>query len=228
MPHTLTYDTTLRVEDPIDFESDAKRHALRILRDRLDGVCFKNARIIRVVDIRHISDCTIVAADLDACGVVHVQFVAEVETFPQWEVLVGVKITRTSPAILGEYGRCAVVQFLCAETFQHPAVVNSLKVGFVIPARVVMAHYPHRVPRANVIAVPLTCDVRSPAWRIASDLTPDQAEHLMQFIAVLNTELTYRAELDDKSTQRCRFLELVLYAFNTDPSKSQETALASS
>lgn len=226
MTSRRTYDYSLRISDPIDFESDAERHALRMLRDKFDGICYKNARIVRVVSVLKCSDCVIQYGDLDCEGVTEVQFEADVETFPQWEVLVGVKIVQTTPVILGCFGESAVVQFI--KIFQHPAVINTLTTGFTIPARVVVANYQVGTPMASVVAVPLTCESRSPAWRAGADLTAAHAAHLMPFVSAIRDELRRRAEQDSRKSSRCRFLDMIIYAFRTKTeAASKQTTVAS-
>ncbi len=98
------YEVTIRVDSPISFCADKRRHVLAHLAETYVGRCFLGAYVVRVLEDRLVvSHCRILQTNNTGAGEVDVRFEAEVVTAQRGDILVGVRVLKTDHLIVGVY-----------------------------------------------------------------------------------------------------------------------------
>lgn len=215
MQFEKVYEVTLDIPNPINFMTDKVTHTMIELKNEYVGKCFKGAFILKINEILKISDCHIVRTNHSGAGYINVRFLAQVAVFSQWDIIVGVNITNTQPAIVGlhEKGARTGVSLLVTKGLE------SITVGQKLPVRVVAARHTPMHDRAWVVGVILECDKNAPVYRIKGALDQASAVDLKPMFASVEAELARRPQLNQETLT---FFEKLLYSYNTD-SKAEQT-----
>lgn len=212
------YEVTLTVANPINACADPEGYLRGELTRAYVGRCFKGAFIVALLRILSRSRCRINTSNTSGEGIFDVRFLAQVAVFSRGDILVGVRVTNTTPIVAGEYGDLSMVGPTVSPRagiyMIHSEAVKTLEKGKIIPVRVLAAQHGPMQPAASVVANLFTCDRdEPPAWWVPPESPPLDTAALAPLVAAIDAEYARRAELVETHEGSLWFFEGRLYAF---------------
>ena len=205
-----TFSVTFDVHDPDDYCADPRRAALRHLRRSYAGRCFQGAFILEVLELVRLGPCLLRETCLSGAGYVHAEFRARVSVRDEWDILTDVRISLTTPLIVGRStaeGAPTSVMLLSG-----PAT-NPLSKGLTVAVRLVAQHYPPLQEEVTAAGTLLCCDSQAPAFLCSGELTQEDGAALEAMAERAARLLESRAELARTDAQGLLFFEGLLYAY---------------
>jgi hypothetical protein len=226
MQYEKVFEGTVDVPNPINFCADRKRHLLTELRNKYEGRCFKGAYVRTVRDVLAAGACHIMRTNGSGEGYVDVRFLADVEVFGRWDILVGVTLRSRAQLLIGTYGEPApraVVTLIASDSKS----VESLAVGQLIPVRIVLAQHTPLQAHASIVGSLLTCDRAAPAFLLRGAL--GAAPELGPLLAAIEREMEAREALVGASpAQKAAlwFFERLLHPYRADEAPAPDPLAA--
>ncbi|MDE2097434.1 MAG: RPB7/RPC8 family DNA-directed RNA polymerase subunit [Patescibacteria group bacterium] len=237
MLHVKHFDTTLSVANPIEFCTKKEDNALRQVRQLYEGRCFKGSFIVAVTKIEKISACRIVTSNTKAGGAVDVVFTADVAVFAKWDVIPDVRIVKTDQVILGMAGAADAKEGAradrkeakaaprrgdprdasCVVTLAPTDAAKALRVGQIVPVRILAVEHTPLAAMATAYGPVLTCDTVTPGTFHVARGSLDQrtAERLLPIVAAIDRLLEQRAASFKTNRNGVILFEKLLYAYDT-------------
>jgi uncharacterized membrane protein YgcG len=180
MREKKVYLVTIRVDSPISFCADKRRHVLAYLAENYVGRCFLGAFIVRVLeDHLDVSHCRILQTNNTGAGEVDVRFVAEVVTAQRGDILTGVHVFQTNHLIYGGHNLEGVGEgrlnplapgFVVNLDPRQSPLEHSYAEKQLVPVRFVLTQHVPMVPVISVVAHLLTAVREAPVFRLRGAL----------------------------------------------------------
>jgi hypothetical protein len=190
--------------------------------------------VVEIKEITRMSDCKITNNDDTAGGIIEVIFTAKALIVSPWDYIVGVKILKTSPMIVGESnftpfsqidaktasaldskgnkkenrkGKEVKPYLVCL--FPTPET-KTLEAGQMVCARIVPSGIAHTLgkPQITCVGAPVARETTFPVYTITDKLKPAAALGLRPVVEAIKRELRLRSELDPNGIA---FFENLLY-----------------
>lgn len=213
------YSVSIDVRNPVNFCADKEKHVLTHLQRTYEGKCYGGAYIVEITKVDKISACRVVKNNLSASGNVDVAFTAAVVVYGQWDILVGVEIAERDHMVVG-FLRDAPVETVVA--LLPTDMVQTISIGQVVAIRVKTVLYPPFQSQMTVAGVVLTCDQRTPVYRLQTAIEPSAAQALLPLVERVENELDRRAELMSDHRESLWFFESLLYSYALPDSDDRE------
>ena len=126
-------ETGLNIQHPIDVYVDSENNIRNLLIDMYEGKCFRSCFIVRVLEIKNISECVMDQRGGECVGKVSVQFEVEAVVYAKGEVINGCKVVqrdRVSDIIIAssKYGSICLNSHVSLANIQKDQMV-SVRVG---------------------------------------------------------------------------------------------------
>ena len=196
---TKILETSINVDDPIDFIANKERHILNALK-LYENHCYKGVYIIRIIKIIKASKCYMIKTNLDGNYNIDVQFEVEAEVYGKWDVLAGVDILGKNQVQYGKIRNSnVIVNIIPTEDPIHEKQT--------IPIRVIMAYYGYLQPNVTLTGILLTCVKNTPVFSIKGKIITKNYKPL---ITAIKNEIEIR---DTLPTKKVQFFEDLLTSY---------------
>jgi len=215
METTTIIEGTINITQPYDFCADRSRHMLQALKNKYIGKCWKGSYITEIVKIISSSECVLNKTNVSGYGYIDYKCEVRGTRIRLWDIMMPVTIESISPMIVGELAELdsSKPKNIHVTVSIPPTGRLDIQVGQVVPIRVIWAYHPPQAPQVVVTGVILTCDVKTPTYRIEGTLGPSQAASMKQTLAQIKQELLLRKELMATRSADFWFFETLLYSY---------------
>lgn len=175
MKITKLYECTLELVDPLDIYGDIDSICLHKLKEKYEGVCYKNTLIIKILKIIQRSHSRISKNSLEGSCIIDVKFEAKSVIYTNQEIITKCAITNVSKTggLLLQSKYCSIY------VKPHPLLIV-LKKGQYINVQVGKARYILNKTSIAINALPyfLTAEQNAPVYKIVSNIEPIVEEKL--------------------------------------------------
>lgn len=213
------YAETVNVRDPDTYCAAPKTYVETYLRQHFVGRCVKGAYIISVLDIMRLSDCRMKETNLSGEAYVDVEFRAQVSVLGQWDILTGVQIINRAQLAIGK----SEVEGNVVATLMATPEAESVKVGQMVPIRVLQIQYTPNQNQATAVGTLLTCDKGAPTFHVEGRLSARDLQVLRPLADRVKSLLDARAELVATRRDDVFFFENLLYSYAGGPREGTQT-----
>src|SRR3989344_8131927 len=118
MNYNKIFETSININNPIDFCIDKENNLLLELTKKFAGKCYKGSYIIKILEILETSSCKIIKTNLYGNCYIDVRFLANVSIISGGSILIGVDIISNEDIIRGLYSS------ISNDEYKTHAIVN--------------------------------------------------------------------------------------------------------
>jgi hypothetical protein len=162
------FSVTLNVH-PIEFDSDAERNALLLVKETYEKRCYQGFYIREVLRVERISRTRINRVGKIGDGVVDVIFLADCQRLHVNDMVAGMEVVSSSHTIVGKPAKGTSVQPVAMTLLNPNAIIAK---GQIIPVRVIEAENTAMQEQASAAVELLTCRTTETIWRVAGTTLP--------------------------------------------------------
>ena len=208
MIHEKIIEVTINVLNPINFCADKNNHLMAELKNKYAGHCFKGAFISKIKQILRTSACYINTTNTSGEAYIDVEFLAEVVTITNNDILIGVEFLGQQPIPVGIYKRddvTAVVSLLASQD------INNISIKQLIPVRVIAAKHSPMAPEITVVAELLSCDKKFILHKVRGTLDKSAIE-IEPLLKEIEAEILIRNKIIQENLNSLTYFEMLMYS----------------
>lgn len=187
------FTVIINVDKPINFCTDAKRHALIELKSLYESKCYYSYYIVEILQIMSRSHCKF---DIQGNATMTVTFKARVLKYNEYGILTDIRINDLRPAVVGE-NEHANVSISCKKVPRYGEIVE---VGQIVPVRILKVRY-ENMKKISVVAHPLMPEDSVLNLNITHNLGVDEAIQLMHRVNEISHEVQKRDNIDPENLE---------------------------
>lgn len=201
-------ETGLNIDDPISMYSNAQANFMSMLTNQFKGVCIRECRIEKILQIKKISECIMETRGEQCIGHVNIMFEVEATVYAPGEVISGCLVQHKDQNLI-------VVKHPTASIWlKYHEKLASIKAGQFIPIVVGGASYTLSSNSISINAVPFLPTHNSICYKIEGSLTTEDRQLLSGVIERLETEERKLKEVRD--AKAVEFFNKLIYPFKAE------------
>ena len=199
------FDTTINVDNPINFCVHTNQHILDTLRSSYNQKCYKGYYIIDITKIIRKSQCYIIPTNTSGKGYIDVQFQANAVVLTVGDILCNVVVEDAKQLIIGKYdnGQVQVVVSILS---------RPVNIGQKVPIMISAAEHQPLSTQISAVGNLLMCRKTPIAYYV--DTLPVEIKRIKEDFSDLLEKIDKELELRSTIEQsKVWFFELLLYAY---------------
>ena len=210
-----SFDVTLNIQDPVQFETSRQEHTLLQLRDTFQGRCYKGVFILEVQACTRISRCLLNPVGTIGTGAVNATFTALCARYHVGDALPAMKVLQRGKILTGVSSVTPGVdqpEITLTITPSHETISE----GQLVPVRLTHIRYPPTQVSPVAAAQILTCRTECTYWEVTDDDNGEAQGLATALLPELEEALARKGRLSPNLRKVRSFFEKLLLTFK-DP-----------